>query len=231
MLTFPVKNSIILFLILITVYAGLLLLFSCENATTWKRECSGKNYVLSSEELSAIQDGDIIMRQGYGIVSTIILKTLKEDVPVSHIGVISQDSAGDLYVIHSVSQTISDFDGIQIDNLERFISHSRPNSVLITRYNRPQNNDNDFGRQISYRARYYLDKKVPFDHSFNFEDSTAFFCSELVWRIFMDLFDDNVFDNYTKDNLLEKLKFEPFHDTSRFEIIINHHDPSYSATP
>ena len=200
----------------------LMLTFSCDNIESHKPEDRNNYYFLTTEEYDKIQDGDVVMRQGYGIVSTIILETLREEVPISHIGVISEDSKGNYYVIHSVSRSISPHDGIQIDKLENFINQSRPNSVLISRYGKAIE-DSDFGKKISKRARYYLDKQIPFDHTFNLEDSTSFFCSELVWRILVDLFDDDVFDRYPTDNLREKLKFEPFYDSTRFEIVINHH--------
>jgi len=220
-----VKNSSLISGFLIITFSGILLLFSCDDPNTRKQGYNGRNYTLLPEEFFNIQNGDIIMRQGYGIVSSIILKTLNEDIPVSHIGIISQNNAGDYYVIHSVSRAISDYDGIQIDKLDRFINNSRPGSIIITRYYLPKIDDNYAGKQISDRARYYLDKKIPFDHSFNFEDTTSFFCSELVWRILVDLFDDDVFDDYNKDYLIKRLKFEPFYDTNRFEIIVNHHTP------
>jgi len=212
------------FLLLIISLFVLILLFSCEHAhKPREQEYLNMGYQLSSEEVEKIQDGDIIMRQGYGIVSSIILETLKEDIPLSHIGIIVENSEGEYDVIHSVSRMISDYDGIQIDNLKKFISHSRNNSVLITRY---KNDDGSkaSGREISNRAKYYLDKKVPFDHSFDFQDTTSFFCSELVWRILIDKFDDDIYESYSKGSLRDRLKFEPFYDLNRFEIIVNHHN-------
>ncbi len=219
------KNSNLILALLIITISGILLLLSCDDSSKVKHGYNGSGYILSPEEFSKIDDGDIIMRQGYGIVSSIILKTLNEEIPVSHIGIISRGGTGDYYVIHSVSRAISDFDGIQIDKLDEFINKSRPGSIIITRYNSAKSDDNYPGKQISDRARYYLDKNIPFDHSFNFEDTTSFFCSELVWRILIDLFDDDVFDSYPTDNLIKKLKFEPFYDTTRFETIVNHHNP------
>ncbi len=214
------SKSVVLALIT-TISSILLLLFACDNSNTYKQEFYEGNF-LAPEKISEIQDGDIIMRQGYGIVSSIILRSLDEDIPVSHIGIIVQDSIGQLHVIHSVSRAISDYDGIQVDDLERFVNQSRPNSVIITRYNNQTQDYN--GNKISERANHYLERKVPFDHSFNLQDSTAFFCSELIWRILIEVYDDDVFELYPTDNFLEKLKFSPFIDPQRFDIIVNQHD-------
>ena len=216
-------NNNVLTLFFTAIISILLLLYACDKSVTTNQDYYKKGSKLSSEELSLIQSGDIILRQGYGAVSSMIIKTLNEDIPVSHIGVISQDEKGDFFVIHSVSRAISDHDGIQIDEFERFLKHSRPNSVIITRYKGSNPDNENTGYLISKRAQYYLDKKIPFDHTFNLEDSTAFFCSELVYRILTDLFDDNVFDCYITERLIDKLRFSPFYDYVRFDIIVNHH--------
>ena len=145
MLIFPVKKSIVLIFVVVQIL--LMLLFSCDSNELHKPEYQNNEYYLTSKEFDKIQDGDVIMRQGYGIVSTIILETLKEEVPISHIGIISKDSIdSNYYVIHSVFRSISPYDVIQIDKLENFVRQSRANSVLISRYERAVS-DSDFGKK------------------------------------------------------------------------------------
>ncbi len=200
-----------------------MLLFSQDGYIhSWKQE-HYYNYKLLKQEIDKIQDGDIILRQGYGIVSSLILETLREDIPLSHIGIIYKSDEDELFVIHSVSQSLSDYDGIQIDSFNKFVKNSRPNSIIVVRYNKINKSDTLYGRKISDRAKYYLQKQIPFDHSFSFENCSAFFCSELVWRIFIDVFNDDILCGYPTDNVFERLKFKPFYNPAKFDIIIDHH--------
>ncbi len=209
------EHTIITFFLL-----AYLIFFSCIDKNTRNQKDVDYKYSLCPKEYSKIREGDIIMRQGFGIVSSVILKTLNENIPLSHIGVIIKDNNDKYHVVHSVSNTISDYDGIQIDELNEFVSQSRENSIIVSRYIKHSSS----GKKIDKQAKYYLNKKIPFDHLFNFEDSTAFFCSELIWRILLDLFDDDIFDHCPDNLLIDRFKFKSFYCPKSFEVIINHHD-------
>ncbi len=176
-------------------------------------------YTLTSEELNLIQDGDIILRHGYGLVSDIIVETLKENFDISHCAIIRKE--GDNFkVIHTVSQSISDFDGVQEQTLPVFIHQSHKNSVMIVRYKWPEGNA---GQRISAKAQFYLDEKIPFDNSFNINDDKEFYCSELIWRIIKDEFGVNIFPDMS-DETKKYLNFSNFYDPRYFDVIINHHN-------
>ena len=174
------------------------------------------NYALSKEEIALLQDGDIILRHGYGFVSDAITTTLKEDV--SHCAILVKDD-NSFKVIHSVSQSLSDYDGVQTQGLKRFINDSKLNSVIVLRYKFKENDDRTL---ISQRARHYLDMQVSFDNSFDINDSTEFFCSELLWKVFLDAYNIDIFeDKYGKDNR-EFLKFDVFQNPKYFELVFSH---------
>ena len=173
--------------------------------------------MLSKNEINQIKDGDIILRYGYGLVSDIIVETLKQKYNISHCAIICKKDSSKTKVIHSVSSTISDFDGVQEQSLSSFVNDSKANSIIIVRYKSPDSLRN----RISERAQYYLDKKVPFDNLFNINDSSEIYCSELLWLVFKDEFKVDLY----KDSYNEKkdyFRFDIFLDTSKFEIIFNH---------
>lgn len=175
-------------------------------------------YALSEHEIKRIHEGDIILRHGYGLVSDLIVEQLKEQYDISHCAVVCKTDTG-FSVVHSVSSSISNVDGVQAQDLKSFIEESHFNSVIVVRYKPKINKNNSF---ISSRALNYLDQKIPFDESFNINDSTEFYCTELLWKIFLNEFGDDVFQG--KDNIYkDHLKFDTFLDSTRFEIIINHH--------
>ena len=181
------------------------------------KQLSGSTYTISKAELDSLQDGDIILRHGYGFVSDMIVEKLGEQYDISHCAIISKnDSSFD--VIHSVSSTLSDIDGVQSQDIKQFIHESQANSVIIVRYKPKNGKDNS---RISFKAREYLKKQIPFDNSFNINDSTEFYCTELLWKVFYNEYKDDILlgkDREKKDHL----KFDIFLDTSRFKVIINH---------
>jgi|DewCreStandDraft_4_1066084.scaffolds.fasta_scaffold39782_1 hypothetical protein len=174
-------------------------------------------YNLNVEEIKLIEDGDIILRHGYGTISDIIAKTLNEKYDISHCAVLVKDTKN-INVIHTVSQTLSDFDGLQQQTLSRFIADSKPNSIIIVRY---KGNKNQI---ISEKAKYYLALKVPFDHDFDINDTSKFYCNEFVLKLIKDVYNKDLLDNTCKsvDNK-SQYKFNVFWDTTNFKIILNHH--------
>lgn len=183
-----------------------------------EQEHSFYTYKLSKLDKTKLKDGDIILRYGYGLVSDLIVETLKPKYNISHCGIVRRIDSTNFKIIHSVSSTISNFDGVQEQSLESFINDSRHNSVIVVRYK--CKNDSLLSK-ISNRAQFYLDKKVPFDNLFEINDSSKIYCSELLWIIIKDEFNDDIFKNsYNKKK--DYFKFDLFLDTSKFEIILNH---------
>lgn len=206
--------------IVLLVFSVTVLVFLFAYDYRSKQEHSFSAYTLSDDELLLLHDGDIILRHGYGMVSDMISSTMKEKFSVSHCAFVNKPDSGSIRVIHSVSQSLSDFDGVQDQGIRKFIRDSKPNSVIVIRYKGASAEE---AAKISQAARHYLDRKIAFDHSFNLKDTSTFYCTELLWRVFLDVFDDDIFIGpgaITYDHL----RFQAFWDTTRFEIIINHHE-------
>ncbi len=125
----------------------------------------------------SIQNGDIILRKSYGLISEIIASRLNDTVNISHCGILFQDSTGNFNVIHSLSKKVSDYDGMQQCSLLEFWNDSRPETVRVYRLRSPNNN------LIAEYAHNYLIKNIPFDEKFDSNDTTAFYCSELPVHI------------------------------------------------
>lgn len=191
-----------------------------------QREQFFSTYSLRDEELEIIQEGDIILRWGFGLVSDIIVKTLKEELSISHCAIVVNDSTEGFKVIHTISQSLSDFDGIQIQNLNTFVKNSNKNSILVVRF---KDADELTGKLIAQKAIYYLKQKIPFDHNFDLDNKDEFFCTELIWRIILDVFDIDIFEN-KKNSTKDYLKFSNFYDSDYFDVIINHHE-NYTKPP
>jgi len=212
------KRILVVFFITIISMAASLRLFLHAYENRSMQEQSFFSYTLTKEEINKIHDGDLILRHGYGLVSDLIVEQLGEKYDISHCAIVCKDDTN-YSIIHSVSSTLSDVDGVQSQDLKSFIKDSHYNSVIVIRY-KPQINKPLSA--ISKRAKDYLAKKIPFDNAFNIDDSSEFYCTELPWKIILNEFHDDIMagkNNERKDHL----RFDTFLDSTKFEIIINHH--------
>jgi len=219
--TKTVKRIIIAFAVILS--AGLIIwlfLFIYEYRS--KQEQLFSNYSLSQSEIDSLRDGDIILRHGYGLVSDGIVETLNSDIDISHCAILTKDTNNQFLIIHSVSQSLSDYDGVQSQDLKSFIKDSKENSVIVVRYRFKPGDDSSM---IGKKAKFYLAKKVPFDMDFDLKDSSKIYCAELLWKIFKDYYHYDCFDTdhpelHSKNH---HLTFHPFLDTNHFRTVINHH--------
>lgn len=153
----------------------LILLWGCWN----NGSITESSYCLDKNIFSKVRSGDIVLRMGRGFVSHTICTILSDTVQFSHCGIVvcQNDS---LYVVHSVSEELSEHDGVQATSLHHFVYESVPGSLAFVRYKTELDSLGDLMRQ---KALYYLANPKPFDHDFDLNDSTAFFCSELPLHI------------------------------------------------
>ena len=176
-------------------------------------------YSLSDAEINKIHDGDIILRHGYGLVSDLIVQQLKEKYDLSHCAIVCKTDTG-FIVIHSVSSTLSNVDGVQSQDLKSLIAESQYNSAVVIRY-KPKVNLPD--SLIAVKAKDYLKKQIGFDPAFDINDSSKFYCTELLWKVILNEYHDDIMagkNNARKDHL----RFDTFLDSTRFDIIINHQE-------
>jgi uncharacterized protein YycO len=212
-----VKRGLLATLIVISSISLFLLTYDYRS----EQEQLFSDYDLTKEERAMIEDGDIILRHGYGLVSDGIVETMQEEWPISHCAILWKDTVNnEIKVIHTVSQSLSEYDGVQVQSLDRFIHDSQENSIMLVRLRVPEGMNQ---QNISTRAQYYLGRQIPFDHSFDIDDTARFYCSELLWKVILDEYDVDIFkgkNNEQKDHL----KFDNFYASDNFEVIFNHNE-------
>ncbi len=212
------KILIIIFIALFILAGGSWLFLHLYNKST-ERDQAVTYYRLTPEEKALLRDGDIILRHGFGFVSDMIVEQLDEQYDISHCAILCKDT-NELMIIHSVSSSISPHDGVQSQDFDPFIRDSHYNSVIVVRYR--SGNDSADNSGISLRAREYLKKEIPFDHGFDLEDTSEFYCSELLWKCILNEYHDDIFLDHRNERK-DHMRFDIFLDTSRFEIVLNHH--------
>jgi uncharacterized protein YycO len=213
------KRKLIIFFIVLASIALAIYLFLLIYDYRSRQEQIISNYTLSPKEISLLHDGDIILRHGYGFVSDLIVETLNDSTGISHCAILTQYK-GHWIIVHSVSSTLSDVDGVQWQDLTTFVSQSKRNSIVVMRYKHAKN-DSDRAR-IGEKAKYYLQKKILFDNAFDLFDSSKFYCSELLWKVFKDDYNVDIFESKYRPEHYDYMKFDTFLDTSNFNIIFDH---------
>ena len=173
------------------------------------------NYTLTQEEENALQEGDIILRHGFGLISDAIVQYTKTPYPVSHCGIVVKDSADNWAVIHTVSNALADIDGMQKDGLKKFVRESKPQSIVVTRY---QFQNEQQRQKVVEQAYYYLEKQIPFDNQFNSSDSSQFFCTELIWNVFYHAIGVDLYEPSPQYN---GMTFLPFWDEMNFTVVLS----------
>ncbi|MCL2294039.1 MAG: hypothetical protein FWC36_04150 [Spirochaetes bacterium] len=136
----------------------------------------GKPIAFSSKELGIlfeiVRDGDIICRLGNRSWSQHLRNVSITDRRFSHMGIIRVND-GLITVIHAEGDIGRVNDFVREEPLEDFIKYAR--AIGIYRIN-----DIDAG-QISNLAIEYLG--MPFDWSFDMQDNTSLYCTELLYVI------------------------------------------------
>lgn len=206
------RKHIVLLLLVAIVAAAATFFFMRTPSAPPTTSAKPKTATLSAEELALLQDGDFIFRQGFGTFSELVGKTFGKEYGISHSGIVCKPDSAHIYIIHALSSTCSNIDGVQRCNLKRFLAESKPNTIIISRFRSTHNAD------ISKRARTYLRQQTPFDHTFNFSDSTSLCCTELLWQILKDEFATNIFEK--EDNYIS---FTPFINSKYVDVILDQH--------
>jgi len=163
---------------------------------------------LSAEELALLQEGDFVFRLGYGMVS-FFLESQTGASGVSHIGVLVNGSS-DFDVIHSISGSMAELDGVQKISLNDFLFEAKPHSFVATRLK------DSNGELIANEARRLLAERIPFDMSFDIKDTSKLFCSEMINFILQKTHNTEVFTQEAT-----QFPFTGFLDTSKFEILVD----------
>jgi len=172
-------------------------------------------HILHDSIKQKLQNGDIILRFGYGFVSDKIVNHLDEKYQISHCGIIKKIE-GKLQVIHSDSSQDKAKDGTLIIDFNTFTNESHPKSIIIVRL---KNTDSITLDKIVNLAEKYAQKRILFDYTFNTSDDTKLFCTELVHQSIWQASGKNLFlDSLQETNLLQ---FKNLYNTNNFNVIYN----------
>lgn len=173
---------------------------------------------LSSSDFEKLQEGDIILRRGYGYFSDMIADHLNVNgFDVTHAGILTNRN-NIWFVIHSLSSDVSSIDGMQIQKLTDFLKYSQPNKIIVSRF---KNGTLKQQKQIAIEAQKLLDLKIPFDHQGNIQDSSKMYCTEMIWYILETKLKLAKIPQEKKEREAFFYSMKCMYDLSYFDLVIN----------
>jgi uncharacterized protein YycO len=168
---------------------------------------------LTTNQINSLCAGDVVLREGYGLVSATIAERLTGKYRFSHCGVLVETDSG-FQVVHSLSSSLSKIDGVQQCALAEFVRQSKPGSLAVTRLKKTAD------RQILVdQVLWYLGQNIGFDHRFDAEDSSTLYCSELIWRALLRGGGSDIIKPH-RQNAWGPYRFDMFLDDRFFELVL-----------
>lgn len=132
--------------------------------------------------LDQFAEGDLAFRCGRGFMSKAVTAVEDEGL-YSHVGLVVREN-GKWMIVHAVPAEPDfkgDFDRVKKDEPDVFYSHDRASSGCLVHTGLK---DSVLIRAICKDALSYACDSVLFDNDYDLEDSTAFYCTELVWHLY-----------------------------------------------
>lgn len=183
-----VRKHLIIFTLLLSIGVIASVTFSSSHAIT-KRAGSIKI------DTGLLQTGDIVFRKGISLVSRMVLAA-DGSSPYSHTGIVVK-KGDSLFVVHSVpAESKEEKDVVKTEPLNEFLLKDRAEAAAVYRLKvaLPEASK----KKILQFVLYHSKNMTPFDDSFDLKDDDKLYCTEFVWKAYLqagiDLIDSK-FDN------------------------------------
>jgi hypothetical protein len=145
---------------------------------------------------SLFKSGDIIFRDGRGIISSAFRKLSLRDPRYSHAGIIHREGHR-LFVYHLIGGEGNKDNSMRKDDITDFCSTLQANSFAIYR------TDQD-GSTIDSLAGNYFEQHLQFDTRFDLSTNDKMYCTELVYKILKQV---SAQDNFLSLTTLSGVKY------------------------
>lgn len=204
---------------LLALIIGYKFFFYLDNKEEKQQVTKNKSLVrLTTSDIEKLQEGDIILRRGYGYFSDMIANHLNtKGFDVTHAGILIQKEK-EWFVIHSLASDVSEIDGMQIQKLTDFLKYSQPKKIMVCRYKNASENQRI---QIAIEAQKLLDLKIPFDHKGNIEDASKMYCTEMIWYILENQLQLAQIPKEKEAREVFFYSMKCMYDLSYFDLVIN----------
>ena len=119
-----------------------------------------------------VEIGDLVFRRGKGFWTKYFINSSTREKRFSHVGMVVSNENDHVLLIHSEADDLTGVGGVGLSNWQSFFNHALECAVF--RYN---GSHNDLV-QIVTKGQQMLG--VPFDASFNMENTNRLYCTEFI---------------------------------------------------
>lgn len=173
---------------------------------------------LHDYEIAQLQEGDIVLRKGYGAVSDFIAIYLNEDYPVTHCAFFLREGYPEPTVLHTVSN--DNTNGVFTEPLRRYVEQSKVGSIAVVRLK----GEAEKKREVLAQAKDMLRKGIKFDMGFNDNDTTEMYCAEMMRHIFKKVYNEDLLSKRAQKYGLDVIHMNNFFNPQYFETVLNRFD-------
>ncbi len=124
---------------------------------------------------SLFQSGDLIFRDGRGVISTAFRMFSLKSPLYSHAGIVHREN-GEIYIYHIIGGESNSPEKMKKESLTSFIDPIQANAFAVYRFNISPDLIDSF-------ATVFYSKNIEFDKKFDLKSSDKMYCTELVYRI------------------------------------------------
>lgn len=161
--------TIRLLFIILSIIFSTFILSSC--LTKAKREIS----------LEELKEGDILFRKGNSSKTRAVMMADTDGI-YSHVG-IAVAKGSELMVVHITPGERYEGeteDYIKMEKIEHFFSPKLASKGAFARFQ----DSIQCSQEAAKFAKVLFEKKITFDHDYNWKDSSKMYCTELLWYVF-----------------------------------------------
>ncbi|MDJ0532198.1 MAG: YiiX/YebB-like N1pC/P60 family cysteine hydrolase [Xenococcaceae cyanobacterium MO_207.B15] len=147
------------------------------------RHSQTSSQYIETIDYSLLQSGDLIFRQGNGLLSQ-ILSSKDQNSQFSHVGIV-KIVRNRPFVIHASTGQPWGIDAVvKMDSLEDFLQKDLASAVAVYRLHQENTLLAENAANLAYQ---YSLKQIPFDPEFSLKSDDKFYCTELVWRVYLEV--------------------------------------------
>ena len=156
--------------------------------------CSRGDETPLNVPLDQLKNGDLALRCGTSIESHIVVGVNGENGPYSHIGIVVEKD-GQWFVAHAVpgENRRGEPEYLKLDSIQVYYGRDRAKLGCIMRVT----DDSTACRQATDYALWAVGAKKVFDNSYDWEDTTQLYCTEMVQRAYLHAGIDLAEDRHT----------------------------------
>jgi hypothetical protein len=198
-------------LFLMTVLITAICFFSFNTARKEQpRQLINKSAIIPD---SLIHSGQLIFRDGRGIISGVFKKLSLRDHKYSHAGIIHLEN-GKAYVYHMLGGEGGKNNYMRKELLQSFCSPQESNSFAV--YQADVNN-----LLIDSIATAYFKRKITFDEAFDLSSDDKMYCTELIWKILQTISGKDKFLSLTELSGVKYISCDDIYMSGHCKIIFS----------